>query len=171
MCLLPYSEALFGNEDPQYICELITKLSPLRLYLYGNEEFISSEWSKLMIGCETRVMEDEDSWCAFIENECIDDDIKWNFGPLFGQRWQVKRLSPINLTELDKNLRFQSALRRAFKTLSHRRIEVTAEIFDWYDRCISGGYIRLKVHIISMTAIHSSIYFLHIAYDVSSRKG
>ncbi|CAF0838365.1 unnamed protein product [Rotaria sordida] len=143
-CLLPYSQVLFHHEHPQYICELIKKLSPLRLYLYGNEEFILSEWSNLMINSETHVMEDEDNWCAFIENEYIDDEMKWNIGPKFGTKWQIKRIAPINLSELDKNLRFQSALHRAFKTLNHRQIEITAEIFDWYDRCIRERYLQLE---------------------------
>ncbi|CAF2108189.1 unnamed protein product [Rotaria magnacalcarata] len=143
-CLLPYSQALFNHEDPKYICELVKRLSPIRLYLYGNEEVISSEWSSLMISSETHVMEDEDSWCAFIENEYIDDEIKWNIGPKFGRNWHVKRIAPVNLTGLDKNLRFQSALRRAFKTLNHRENEITAEIFDWYDRCIHEGYLSLE---------------------------
>ena len=145
-CLLPYSQTLFNYEHPHYICELIKKLSSLRLYLYGNDEFISSEWSNLMISRETHVMEDEDSWCAFIENECIDDEIKWNFGSLFGGKWQIKRLAPINLTELNKNLRFQSALHRADKTFTHRQYQITAEIFEWYDRCIHEGYFQLEVN-------------------------
>ncbi|CAF2537696.1 unnamed protein product [Rotaria sp. Silwood2] len=143
-CLLPYSHMLFNHEHPQYICELIKKLSPLRLYLYGNEEFILSEWSNLMIHGETNVMEDEDNWCAFIENEYIEDEMKWNIGSKFGTKWQIKRIAPINLSELDKNLRFQSALHRAFKTLNNRQIEITAEIFDWYDRCIREGYLQLE---------------------------
>ncbi|CAF3945015.1 unnamed protein product [Rotaria sordida] len=143
-CLLPYSQALFNHEHPQYICELIKKLSPLRLYLYGNDEFISSEWSNLMISSETHVMEDEDNWCSFIENEYIDDEIKWNFRSLFGEKWQIKRLAPINLTELNKHLRFQSALRRAYKTFSHRQFEVTSKIFEWYDSCIHEGFLHIE---------------------------
>ncbi|CAF0978985.1 unnamed protein product [Rotaria sp. Silwood1] len=143
-CLLPYSQILFHHEHPQYICELIKKLSPLRLYLYGNEEFMLSEWSNLMINSEAHVMEDEDNWCAFIENEYIDDEMKWTIGPKFGANWQIKRIAPINLSELDKNLRFQSALRRALKTWNNRQNEITAEIFDWYDRCIREGYLQLE---------------------------
>ena len=143
--LFPYNETLFHHENPQYICQLITKLCPIRLYLYGNEETISSQWSAMMISQETTVMEDEDSWCAFIENESISDEIKWNIGPMFGAKWQVKRVTPITLTGLDRNLRFQSALRRALKTLSPRQIEVTSEIFAWHDRCVRQGFLRLEV--------------------------
>ncbi|CAF2850325.1 unnamed protein product [Rotaria sp. Silwood2] len=143
-CLLPYSQALFNYEHPLYICELIKKLSPLRLYLYGNDECISSEWSSLMISSETHVMEDEDNWCSFVENEYINDEIKWNFRSLFGEKWQIKRIAPINLTELNKHLRFQSALCRAYKTLSHRQFEVTSEIFEWYDRCVREGFLHIE---------------------------
>jgi hypothetical protein len=83
-----------------------------------------------MINHETHVMENEDNLCAFIENEYIEDEMKWNIGPMFGEKWKIKRLSPINLTELDKNLRFQSALRQPYKIFSHRQIEITSEIFD-----------------------------------------
>ncbi|CAF1471583.1 unnamed protein product, partial [Rotaria sordida] len=142
--LIPYNSALFNNEHPHYICELIKKLSPLRFYLYGNDYLISSEWSNLMITREIHVMEDEDNWCAFLENEPIDNEIKWNFKSMFGEKWKVNHVVPINLSDLDKNLRFQSALRRAFKTFNQRQIEVTAEIFEWYDQCIQNGYLQLE---------------------------
>jgi hypothetical protein len=162
-CLLPYNQTLFNHEHPQYICELLKKLSPLRLYLYGNEEDIPSDWSNLMISRETHLMEDEDSWCAFIENEYIDDEMKWNIGPMFGEKWQIKRLAPIHLTELDENLRFQSALCRAFKTFSHRQIEITSEIFDWYDRCLREGYLPSEVDKIFL------IYYLIFFFFLNSR--
>ena len=98
-----------------------------------------------MASLEKTVMEDEDSWCGFIENECISDEMKWNIGPMFSAKWQVKRISPINLTGLDANLRFQSALRRALKTFSPRQTEITSEIFLWYDKCIREEYLELKV--------------------------
>ncbi|CAF4020305.1 unnamed protein product [Rotaria sordida] len=142
--LIPYNSALFNNEHPHYICELIKKLSPLRFYLYGNDYLISSEWSNLMITREIHVMEDEDNWCAFLENEPIDNEIKWNFKSMFGEKWKVNHVAPINLSDLDKNLRFQSALRRTFKTFNQRQIEVTAEIFEWYDQCIRNGYLQLE---------------------------
>ena len=144
-CLLPYSQILFNVEHPLYICSLIKKLSPLRLYLYGNETIISSEWSNLLINGETEVMEDEDSWCAFIENEYIDDDMKWNIGPMFGEKWKVKRIAPNNLNDIDRNLRFQSALCRAYKTYNHRQYEITSEIFEWYDKCLRDEYLQLEV--------------------------
>ncbi|CAF4379094.1 unnamed protein product, partial [Rotaria sp. Silwood2] len=142
--LMPYSSTLFNNEHPHYICELIKKLSPLRFYLYGNDYFISTDWSNLMITREIHVMEDEDNWCAFLENEPIDNEIKWNFKPMFGEKWKVNHISPINLSNLDKNLRFQSALRRSFKTFSQRQIEVTSTIFEWYDQCIRNGDLQLE---------------------------
>lgn len=143
--LLPYARTLFEHEHPPSIRDFIRRLSPLRLYLYGNEEAITSEWSKLMITRETNLMDDEDNWCAFIENEEINNEIKWNIGTMFGEKWHIKRLTPINLTDLNKNLRFQSALRRAFKTFDRRQLEITAEIFDWYDKCILDDHLRQEV--------------------------
>jgi hypothetical protein len=29
----------------------------------------------------------EDNWIPFIENEYVQDDIKWNFGFIFGKKW------------------------------------------------------------------------------------
>ncbi|CAF3589971.1 unnamed protein product, partial [Rotaria sp. Silwood2] len=97
---------------------------PLQLYLYSNEEFILTESSNLIIHDKTNLIEDEDNWCAFIENEYIEDEMKWNIGSKFGTKWQIKRIAPINLSELDKNLRFQSALHRAFKTLKKYNYQV-----------------------------------------------
>ncbi|CAF3765154.1 unnamed protein product [Rotaria socialis] len=142
--LMPYSSALFHNEHPNYICKLIKNLSPLRFYLYGNEDCIASGWSNLMIAGEVQVMDDEDNWCAFLENEPIDNEIKWNFGTMFGEKWQVNRITPICLTDLNGSLRFQSALRRAVKTISQHQIEVTSLIFEWYDKCIRDGHLQLE---------------------------
>ncbi|CAF1223722.1 unnamed protein product [Rotaria sp. Silwood1] len=142
--LMPYASHLFNNEHPHYICELIKRLSSIRFYLYGNDYYISSEWSNLMITREIHVMEDEDNWCSFLENELIDDEIKWNFKPMFAEKWKVKHIAPINISNLDKNLRFQSALRRAFKTFNQRQIEVTTTIFEWYDQCIRNDYLQLE---------------------------
>ncbi|CAF2050987.1 unnamed protein product [Rotaria magnacalcarata] len=75
-CMMPYKAALFHNEHPNYICKLIKNLSPLRFYLYGNEHCIASGWNNLMIAGEAQVMDDEDNWCAFLENEPIDNEIK-----------------------------------------------------------------------------------------------
>ncbi|CAF1190170.1 unnamed protein product [Rotaria sordida] len=145
--LLPYAELLFKNEDPHYICRFIKKLSPIRLYVYGNMLRIHSEWSKLMIATEIDIMDDEDDWCAFLENEYVEDEVKWNFGFIFGREWKVSRVSPLNFTHLDENLRFHSALRRAHATFAPRQVEVTAKIFDWHANCIKQGYLQ-EEHII-----------------------
>lgn len=155
--LLPYAHVLFEHEDPLFIRDIIQRLSPIRLYLYGNNACISSEWSKLLISCETSLMNDEDNWCAFIENEGIENEIKWNIGKMFGDNWQIKRLTPINLIDLNKNLRFQSALRRAFKTFDRRQLDITSEIFDWYDKCLLDGDLTLEV--ISKSFSFHSKYF------------
>jgi hypothetical protein len=145
--LLPYSKLLFNNEDPDHMCQLIKKLSPIRFYLYGNELCNLNDWSKLMIETEKELMDDEDNWCAFIENEFVDNEVKWNFGFIFGRQWQLSRVSPLDLNQLDDNPRFQSALRRAHITFSERQIEVTADIFDWYGKCIERGYLYIEVKI------------------------
>ncbi|CAF3537887.1 unnamed protein product [Rotaria sp. Silwood1] len=140
--LVPYAELLFKNEDPHYICRLIKKLSPIRFYVYGNMLRMLSEWSKLMITTEIDIMDDEDDWCAFLENEYVEDEVKWNFSFIFGREWKVSRVSPLNLTQLDENLRFHSALRRAYATFAPRQIDVTAEIFDWHANCMKQGYLQ-----------------------------
>jgi hypothetical protein len=143
--LLPYSKLLFNNEDPRHMCQLIKKLSPIRLYLYGNELSNLNDWSKLMIETENDLMDDEDNWIALIENEFIDNEVKWNFGFVFGRQWKICRVSPVNLDQLNDDPRFQSALRRAHITFSERQIEVTADIFDWYGKCIEKGYLQIEV--------------------------
>ena len=50
----------------------------MRLYLYGNQQSIASACSDLMVSIEIHMMDDEDSWCAFLENEPIEDETKWN---------------------------------------------------------------------------------------------
>lgn len=156
--ILPYAELLFKNEDPRYICRLLKKLSPIRLYLYGNELDGLSEWSKLMISTEKNVMDDEDDWCAFLENEYVDNEIKWNFVFMFGREWKVSRVSPLNIDQLKENLRFHSALRRAHITFAERQVEVTADIFDWYEHCIKQKYLREEVRILNYFYYYSVIF-------------
>ncbi|CAF3544687.1 unnamed protein product [Rotaria socialis] len=146
--LLPYAELLFKNEDPHYICRLIKQLSPIRLYLYGNKLCDLSEWSKLMIATENEIMEDEDDWCAFLENDYVEDEVKWNFGFIFGKGWKLSRVSPLDLNELHENLRFHSAIRRAFSTFAQRQVEVTADIFDWHQNCIKQRYLQEEPELI-----------------------
>lgn len=98
-----------------------------------------------MISSEIQIMEDEDSWCAFLENEPIENDIKWNLPFMFGRQWNVPRVAPLDFARLGDELRFHSALRRAFVTFSDRQIEVTAEIFNWYDGCIAEKHLLQEV--------------------------
>ena len=145
MSLMPYAKLIFNYENPHYACQLIKSLSPVRFYLYGNQLSISSEWSKLMIATERDVMADEDNWCAFLENQSIDNEIKWNLPFMFGREWKVSRVAPLAFSRLDEEPRFHSALRRAFVTFAERQIEVTAEIFDWYEDCLANGDLRQHV--------------------------
>ena len=156
--LLPYTEALFKNESPSYMIELIKALSPIRLYLYGNQQSLVSAWSNLMVSTEIQMMDDEDSWCAFLENEPIDDEMKWNLGSFLGHKWKVKRLAPLRLAALGENLRFQSALRRAQNTVGHRQLQVTKKVFDWHDECIREGYLRATVSKLIMLE--------HVSFDL-----
>ncbi|CAF0803813.1 unnamed protein product [Rotaria sordida] len=163
--LLPYAELLFKNEDPHYICRFIKKLSPIRLYVYGNMLRIHSEWSKLMIATEIDIMDDEDDWCAFLENEYVEDEVKWNFGFIFGREWKVSRVSPLNFTHLDENLRFHSALRRAHATFAPRQVEVTAKIFDWHANCIKQGYLQEEPKLTDQAKLFSFIWLDEMLHD------
>ena len=145
-CPLPYSELMFNHESPTYMCKLIKNLSAIRLYLYGNETHITKDWANEMIRSESSVMDDEDNWCAFVENESIRDNVKWNLAFTFARDWNVKKLTPLKIQSLYQNLRFYSALRRAHRTFPHREIEITAKAFHWYDDCIRQGYIQIPVN-------------------------
>ncbi len=145
LSLLPYAKLLFSHEDPNYMCQIIKKLSPIRLYLYGNKLCSLSEWSRLMIETEIDVMDDEDNWIAFLENEYVENEVKWNFAFMYAREWKVSRIAPLDFNQLDDNPRFQSALRRAHITFAEREIEVTAQIYDWYTNCIERGYLQIEV--------------------------
>jgi hypothetical protein len=148
---LPYGKLIFEYEDPKIICRWLRLLSPIRMYLYGNEQIIPNEWSKQMISTEPdqtikRIVNDDD-WCTFLENESINDDIKWNFSSKHGRTWEITQLTPIKLDTLEDNIRFRSALRRSTVTFQSRMSTVTAQIFDWFDECLEYGYIKNEVHI------------------------
>ena len=143
--LLPYGKVLFENEDPCRVSELLKSVSSIRLYLYGNVLSELNNWSELLIGNEDEMLNDEDSWSAFIENEKLEDDVKWNFAFLFGKKWKISRVSPFHLHQLGDDPRFRSALRRSHLTYSQRQIEITAKIFDWYNKSIENGFIHIQV--------------------------
>ncbi|UJR37140.1 hypothetical protein I4U23_029850 [Adineta vaga] len=142
---LPYGKTIFEYEHPEVICAWLRDLSPIRMYLYGNEQLVASEWSKQMILYEAdhigREIVNDDDWHTFIENDAIDDDIKWNFYANHAQTWKIKRMTPIKVCNLNENLRFRSALRRAHITYHTRRSTVTAQIYHWFDQCSQFNYI------------------------------
>ena len=116
-----------------------------------------------MISTETDVMQDEDNWCAFLENERVQENIKWNFVFTCTKEWKVSRVAPTDFSRLDENPRFHSALRRAFITFADRQIEVTAEIFDWYENCISTESLQREVRQKKMLSVPCNLYnhFFH----------
>jgi hypothetical protein len=146
---LPYGKIIFEHEDPKTICRWLRFLSPIRMYLYGNEHVIPDEWSKEMISNEvdhssTRIVNDDD-WYTFLENDPINDDIKWNFSAKHGRSWQVTQLTPIKIDTLVDNIRFRSALRRSNITFHARMSNITAQIYEWFDDCLEYGYIQSEV--------------------------
>lgn len=145
LSILPYAKQLFEYEKPLDLVRLIQKLSPIRLYVYGNELSNLKEWNQLMIENETSVMNDEDNWCAFLQSEPLDDEVKWNFALVLGKTWKVNRVSPLNYEQFAEDPRFHSALYRAHLTFAERQIEVTAQIFDWYDDCLKENFLQVEV--------------------------
>ncbi|CAF4563045.1 unnamed protein product, partial [Rotaria sp. Silwood2] len=143
---LPYGKLLFEYEDPKIICRWIRYLSPIRMYLYGNEQVIPNEWCKQMIAHEAdhsgRLIVNDDDWYTFLENESINDNIKWNFAAKHGRTWKTTQLTPINLISLEDNIRFRSCLRRANITYYSRMSIVSVQIFDWFDECLEYDYIK-----------------------------
>ena len=136
---------MFENEKPRLMCQLIGKLSPIRLYIFGNLLCNVNVWSELMINAETQVMDDEDNWCAFLEGESIADAVKWNFAFVLGKEWRVPRVTPMDWKQLNDHPQFYSALRRAHQTFAERQIEVTAQVFDWYSQCCEEGFLHAEV--------------------------
>ena len=91
------------------------------------------------------MINDEDNWSAFIENQSLDDDVKWNFAFLFGKKWKTSRVSPFRIDQLGSDPRFQSALRRSHLTYSQRQLELTSFLFDWYNKSLENHFIHLEV--------------------------
>ena len=144
----------------------------MRMYLYGNEESIQSEWSKQMIADETdhagQYIIDDDNWHTFIEHEPIHENIKWNFHVKYGQAWKVTQYVPIKLHNISQNLRFRSSLRRAHMTFGTRQTTVTAQIYRWFEQCKQYGYLPNEVCIdervkqnLSSSIFSSSLKYVH----------
>ena len=146
---LPYGKLMFEYEEPNIICRWLRLLCPIRMYLYGNEQGISSELSKEMISREpdpsVRRIVNDDDYCIFVENELVSDHIKWNFSSRHAQLWQISNLTPLNIDRLNADIRFRSALRRAHITYDTRMSSTTAQIFDWFDECMQHNYLPNEV--------------------------
>ncbi len=159
--LLSNFKVLFDHEDSNKICDILKKLAPIRLYLYGNEYSIKSEWSNPIISAETATMANEDNWCVLVNKEPIYEEIKWTILSLYSSEWQIEKVASINLDDLARNFGFHSALRQAHLTFDQREIDVANCLFDWYDSFMKENIIQAEVR----ATFQAIQFFLFVYYS------
>ncbi|CAF1542235.1 unnamed protein product [Adineta ricciae] len=159
--LRPDLKILFDNADWDKIYHILKSLAPIRLYLYGNEHSIENKWSNLMISTETRIMANEDDWCALVNKEPLDNVNRWAILAEYSSTWQIKRVSSINLFDFEENLAFHSALRQAHITFNERKCQFTNHLFNWYENYVNQSVFQTKSQLTSGENITINLRNLH----------
>jgi hypothetical protein len=133
----------FVNEQNKIICFLIQKLAPIRIYVWGNGECISNNWSKLMIENEPdnsdQAEPQYDQRCTFVENEPVNIDneplTRENEHKLrdrYCRSWKIKNIMPIRLDNKIRNDGyFLTALDRSHATSENREMIANRELSLW----------------------------------------
>jgi hypothetical protein len=125
------------NKQNKIICSLIKKLAPIRIYIVGNEEAISNNWSKLMIENEEdnsgQKAPQYDQWCTFVENEPVPIETIHNLVHHYGNSWKVTNITPIRLDDhiTRDAFNFLVALDRSHTTLEAREMVANIELSLW----------------------------------------
>jgi hypothetical protein len=113
------------------ICNLIQRLSIIRLYLVGNEPDITNKWSKRLIASELDVNHAQASQyedrCTFIENQLVVTPIQ-DLAQRCGRTWQMSSIKPRKIRDLRDDLVFGETVQRIHGCLENREMAANVEL-------------------------------------------
>jgi hypothetical protein len=96
---MPKEEQDFLHKHNKMIYSRLKKLAPNRMYVVGNDDSISSVWSRLMIENESETPA-YDEMCLFVQNEAVTPISIHNLVHRYGNSWQIKEIIPKRLDEM-----------------------------------------------------------------------
>jgi hypothetical protein len=125
----------FVRHQKKIICSLLKKIAPIRIYIIGNDENISNEWSELMIKNEPNnhghTVPQYDQWCTFVENEPITSETVHKLVHRYSSSWQLTNITPVRLDTIRNDIHFLPAFDRSHTTLEAREMTANIELCLW----------------------------------------
>ncbi|CAF3438992.1 unnamed protein product [Rotaria sp. Silwood2] len=129
---LPSNESIdfYENPDADIIYNYVKKLSPIRLYLIGNETFIPNSISKYFFENEINDIDQNeyDTKYSLVENQPIDIHIKLNLANVLDSTRQLTNVIIKQLDHIENDIKFPAALERANVTIQGREMVADIEL-------------------------------------------
>ncbi|CAF2743226.1 unnamed protein product [Rotaria sp. Silwood2] len=129
---LPSNESIdfYENPDADIIYNYVKKLSPIRLYLIGNETFIPNSISKYFFENEINDIDQNeyDTKYSLVENQPIDIHIKLNLANVLDSTRQLANVIIKQLDHIENDIKFPAALERANVTIQGREMVADIEL-------------------------------------------
>ncbi|CAF1146475.1 unnamed protein product [Rotaria sordida] len=122
------SSNFYENPYADILCNYVKNLSPIRVYLIGNETFIPNSVSKYFFENESNddTADEYGTKPTFIENEPISEFIRQNLANILNSTRSLTNGIIQRLNEIANDIRFPAALERANVTIQGR--EMVADI-------------------------------------------
>ncbi|CAF3771630.1 unnamed protein product [Rotaria sp. Silwood1] len=142
---LPSNERIDFNENPyaDIIYNYVKKLSPIRVYLIGNENYIPNSTSKYFFENEIddgAVADEYDTTPTLVENEPINESITQNLPNVLDVRRPVTNLIIKQLHQIENDIKFPAALERANLTIQRREMVADIELQQRAEDCLESSF-------------------------------
>ncbi|CAF4452747.1 unnamed protein product [Rotaria sp. Silwood2] len=129
---LPADEVIDFNEksEADILCNYVKSLSPIRVYLIGNELHIQNSVSKYFLKNElyNGTTNEYDEKLTFVENEPIRESIKMNLVNLLDVRQLLTNVIIKRLDQIKNDIEFPAALERVNVIIPNRGYVVNNEL-------------------------------------------
>jgi hypothetical protein len=114
------------NLQADIICNYIKTISPIRIYLVGNETYIPNASCKCLFDHELDDGNDYDTRYTLVENEPVKQHIKWELAKELRPTWRPEDMVVKRLVDIQNDIHFPHALQRVSVILKGR--EMVADV-------------------------------------------
>ena len=115
------------------ICHTIMKLSFIRMYVVGNEPYISNMWSRKLVALELDINHNDGreyvDRCSFVISRPVLPQFTGNLVPIFGRTWQMQQAVAKRLDDVRDDIYFQNVLQSIHGCLDNREMYVNSESY------------------------------------------
>jgi hypothetical protein len=116
------------------ICDTIMKSSFIRMYVVGNEPYISNKWSRKLVASELDINHEHNlkyvERCSFIINQRVDPKFTGNLVPIFGTTWQMQTAVAKTLDTVRDDIFFQDILPRIHGCRENREMYINSQFYQ-----------------------------------------